>query len=85
MKTLTIQVPDGVYSVYTDASILQQQKAELEISNLLKILFRKKIGDDLNANIASLRNEASENGLTDNILNEILAKIDNERTAGLCY
>lgn len=84
MKTLTIQVPDGVYSAYTGASASQQQKAELEVSNLLKILFRKKIADDLNGSIASLRNEASENGLTDDILDDILAKIDNERTAELC-
>ncbi len=83
MKTLAVSIPDGIYNAYNGASEQEKRKAEIEVSNLLKVIFRKKLNQDLNLSIKNMRTEAVENGLTDEKLSEILKQIDNERTAEL--
>ncbi|AFK03390.1 hypothetical protein Emtol_2252 [Emticicia oligotrophica DSM 17448] len=81
MKTLSVEVPNGIYAVYMNAPEEQKRAAELEVSNLLKILFSKKLKQAYFESADVLRSEAQENGLTDDIVNNILAEIDSERTA----
>ena len=83
MRTLAVSIPEGVYNAYNGASEQEKRKVEMEISNLLKVIFRKKLNQNLSQSIENMRAEAVENGLTNEKLEEILKQIDNERTAEL--
>ena len=83
MKTLSVQIPEGVYDAYNDATEQEKFKAEFEVSNLLKVIFRNTLNQKMNNCIDDLRTEAVENGLTNEKLEEILNQIDDERTAEL--
>ncbi len=81
MKTMTVSIPDSIYKVYAQASEQEKRKAQTEVSNLLKTIFKKELNQDLKNSIVSLREEATKNGLTNEKLESILQTIDNERTA----
>lgn len=81
MKTMTVSIPDSIYKVYAQASEQEKRKAQTEVSNLLKTIFKKELNQDLKNSIVSLRKEATKNGLTNEKLESILQTIDNERTA----
>ena len=83
MKTLAVSIPEGVYDAYSVATEQEKRKAEMEVGNLLKIIFRKNLNHNLSKSIENMRAEAIENGLTNEKLEEILMQIDNERTAEL--
>ena len=83
MKTLVVSIPEGVYDAYSVATEQEKRKAEMEVGNLLKVIFRKNLNHNLNRSIEDMRAEALENGLTNEKLEEILKQIDNERTTEL--
>ncbi len=56
MKTIAVSIPEGIYDAYNGASEQEKRKAELEVSNLLKVLFRKKLNQELMQSIKSRAN-----------------------------
>lgn len=79
MTALSVNIPDGIYAAFTNASEKEKQSVILAIENLLKMTFR----DSLNANLLDstevIRQESSQNGLSNELLDELLKEIDNER------
>lgn len=79
MTALSVNIPDGVYTAFKNASEKQRQSAIVAIENLLKMTFRESLNNNLLESSNTLRQESSQNGLTNNILDDLLKEIDNER------
>ena len=79
MTALSVNIPDGIYNAFTNASEKEKQSAIMAIENLLKITFRKSLNNNLLESSETLSKESSQNGLTNQILDDLLKEIDNER------
>ncbi len=78
MKALSVNVPDGIYLAFTNASEKEKEAAMIAIENLLKIRFVDALNHHLLESSEALRQESSQNGLTNQILDELLKEIDDE-------
>ena len=79
MTALSVNIPDGVYTAFTNASEKEKQSTIIAIENLLKITFRESLSNNLLESSKALSKESSQNGLTNQILDDLLKEIDNER------
>jgi hypothetical protein len=78
MTALSVNIPDGVYNAFKNASEKEKQSAIIAIENLLKMTFRESLNSSLLDSSENLRKESSQNGLTNEILDDLLKEIDNE-------
>ncbi|MCU0470453.1 MAG: hypothetical protein MUF58_17830 [Arcicella sp.] len=78
MTALSVNIPDGVYNAFKNASEKERQSAIIAIENLLKMTFRESLNSSLLDSSENLRKESSQNGLTNEILDDLLKEIDNE-------
>ncbi|MET3126122.1 hypothetical protein ABID42_001224 [Arcicella rosea] len=78
MKALSVNIPDGIYLAFTNASEKEKESAMIAIENLLKIRFVDSLNQNLLESSDALRQESSQNGLTNQMLDELLKEIDNE-------
>lgn len=79
MTALSVNIPDGVYTAFKNASEKERQSAIMAIENLLKMTFRESLNNSLLESSQALRQESSQNGLTNEILDDLLKEIDNKR------
>jgi hypothetical protein len=79
MTALSVNIPDGVYSAFKNASEKERQSAIMAIENLLKITFKESLKNNLLDSSNALRRESSQNGLTNEVLDNLLKEIDDER------
>jgi hypothetical protein len=79
MTALSVNIPDGVYTAFKNASEKERQSAIVAIENLLKMTFRESLNNSLLESSNTLRQESSQNGLTNDMLDDLLKEIDNER------
>ena len=69
MQTITIQVDAEVAKAYREAEAQQQQNATMVCNFLLKELFKPTSFQEI---VEQIREEAKTNGLTEEILAELL-------------
>lgn len=69
MENITIQVDQEVAQAYREATPNQQQKIQTFVNDLLKQIIQEKSLDEI---IQKMQIEAKNNGLTQEILNDIL-------------
>jgi calcineurin-like phosphoesterase len=69
MATITIEVDNEIAQLYQEAEIHKQQKIQTLVNDLLKKIINEKTLDDL---IQEMQSQAKNNGLTQEILDEIL-------------
>lgn len=79
MTALSVNIPDGVYTAFKNASERERQSAIIAIENLLKITFRESLKNDLLDSSNALGRESFQYGLTNEELDNLLKEIDNER------
>jgi len=79
MTASSVNIPDGVYTAFKNASEKERQSAIKAIENLLKMTFRESLNNSLLESSHALRQESSQNGLTNEILDDLLKEINNER------
>ncbi|MBB6004195.1 hypothetical protein [Arcicella rosea] len=78
MKALSVNIPDGIYLAFKNASEKEKESAMIAIENLLKIRFVDALNRNLLESSEAIRQESSQNGLTNQMLDELLKEIDNE-------
>ena len=69
METITIQVEKEVAKLYREVSPKQQQKIQTVFNDLVKQIIQEKTLDTI---IQEMQTEAQNNGLTQEILDDIL-------------
>ncbi len=69
METITIQVETEVAKFYREAQLDKQQKIQTIFNDLLKQIIQEKTLDAL---IQEMQTQAQNNGLTQEILDEII-------------
>lgn len=69
MEIITIKVDDEVAKAYREAAPNQQQKIQSLVNDLLKQIIQSKTLDEI---IQQMQIEAKNNGLTQEILDDIL-------------
>jgi peptidyl-tRNA hydrolase len=69
MEIITIQVDHEVAKAYREAAPNQQQKIQSLVNDLLKKIIQQKTLDDI---IKQMQTEAKNNGLNQEILDDIL-------------
>lgn len=69
MEIITIKVDDEVAKAYREAEPNQQQKIQSLVNDLLKQIIQSKTLDEI---IQQMQIEAKNNGLTQEILDDIL-------------
>lgn len=79
MTALSVNIPDGIYTAFTNASKKKKQSTITAIENLLKITFRESLSNNLVESSKALSKESFQNGLTNQMLDDLLKEIDNER------
>ena len=79
MSALSVNIPDGVYSAFKNASEKERESAIMAIENLLKITFRESLNNNLLDCSNAIRRESSQNGLSNEVLDNLLKEIDDER------
>ena len=69
MEKITIEVDNEIAKAYREAGLNQQQKIQNIVNDLLKQIIQEKSLDEL---IQEMQTQAKNNGLTQEILDEIL-------------
>jgi aspartokinase len=69
METITIQVSADLAQAYREAGLQQQQQIQNIVNDWLKILIQDQSLDNI---IRELQEQANSNGLTSELLDEIL-------------
>ncbi len=69
MKFITIQVDEDIAKAYQEADSNERQKIQLLVNTWLRQAMKKRSLDDI---INEMQQQANANGLTQEILNEIL-------------
>jgi hypothetical protein len=69
MEPITIQVDSDVAKAYRETNPIERQKIQALVNNWLKQTMKKRSLDDI---ISEMQNQAAANGLTQDILDEIL-------------
>ena len=69
MENISIQVDSKIAQVYRDSNLQTQQKIQTIVNDLLKLIIQEKSLEQI---IDQMQEQAKTNGLTQEILDEIL-------------
>jgi len=71
MESISIQVDSEIAQAYEGKTLIERQKMQIIVNGWLKQMMKKRSLDDI---IEDMRSQAQENGLTQEILDEILSE-----------
>ncbi|MDJ1170294.1 hypothetical protein PMG71_12715 [Roseofilum sp. BLCC_M154] len=71
MESISIQVDSEIAQAYEGKTLIERQKMQIIVNGWLKQMMKKRSLDDI---IDDMRSQAQENGLTQEILDEILSE-----------
>ncbi|MDJ1174667.1 hypothetical protein [Roseofilum capinflatum] len=71
MESISIQVDSEIAQAYQGKTLIERQKMQIIVNGWLKQMMKKRSLDDI---IDDMRSQAQENGLTQEILDEILSE-----------
>ncbi|HBQ99970.1 MULTISPECIES: hypothetical protein [unclassified Roseofilum] len=71
MESISIQVDSEIAQVYQGFSLIERQKIQIIVNGWLKQMMKKRSLDEI---IDDMRSQAQENGLTQEVLDEILSE-----------
>ncbi|MDJ1177786.1 hypothetical protein PJF56_02800 [Roseofilum sp. BLCC_M91] len=71
MESISIEVDSEIAQVYQAKTLVERQKMQIIVNGWLKQMLKQRSLDDI---IDDMRSQAQENGLTQEILDEILSE-----------
>lgn len=71
MESISIEVDSEIAQLYQARTLVERQKMQIIINGWLKQMLKQRSLDDI---IDDMRSQAQENGLTQEILDEILSE-----------